>query len=191
MQESAGGVIEECRKRGLPIVVDADGLFLLQTKPGLVKGYPLAVLTPNVMEFARLCQSQSIDPKAGDPTKVCEKLAKSLGGVTIIQKGPKDYISNGERTMVCDITGGLKRSGGQGDTLTGCLVTLLAWRQAYKDRLWDHEGDLSDEDLTALSAYGAAAITRVCSRRAYEKKGRALQAFDLSVEVPAAFSELF
>lgn len=68
---------------------------------------------------------------------VCSRLAEAFGGVTIIQKGPKDYISNGKQTIVCDIKGGLKRSGGQGDTLTGCLVTFLAWKKAYQDRLWE------------------------------------------------------
>ncbi|KAL7269849.1 hypothetical protein RUND412_007463 [Rhizina undulata] len=114
----------------------------------------------------------SIDPQQGDQTDVCRRLARAFGGVTIIQKGHKDYISDGKHTVVCDITGGLKRSGGQGDTLTGTLVTFLA-----------HDNSLSDSDLNVLSAYGAAAVTKMCSRLAFEKKGRAMQASDLSVEV--------
>lgn len=89
------------------------------------------------MEFARLCQALNVDPEAGEKKEVCGKLATALGGVTIIQKGPHDYISNGKYTLTCDIPGGLKRSGGQGDTLTGSLATFLAWRRAYKDRLWE------------------------------------------------------
>jgi ATP-dependent NAD(P)H-hydrate dehydratase len=110
---------------------------MVQNNPDIVHGYTKAVLTPNVMEFARLCNTQGIDPKAGDPAGVCQKLAESFGGVTIIQKGPKDYISNGKQTIVCDIPGGLKRSGGQGDTLTGTLVTMLAWTKAYREMLWE------------------------------------------------------
>lgn len=34
---------------------DADGLFLIQNEPDLIKGYQRAVLTPNVVEFSRLC----------------------------------------------------------------------------------------------------------------------------------------
>jgi len=112
-------------------------LFLVANHPDIVHGYTRAVLTPNVVEFARLCTAKGIDPLAGDPTLVCQKLAGSFGGVTILQKGPKDYISNGKQTVVCDLTGGLKRSGGQGDTLTGALVTMLAWKVAYEEKLWE------------------------------------------------------
>ena len=33
-----------------------DGLFLVSNSPDLVRGYPLAVLTPNVNEYKRLVQ---------------------------------------------------------------------------------------------------------------------------------------
>lgn len=101
----------------------------------MVQNYAHAILTPNVAEFARLCKTMGIEPSGG--AEVCLRLAKAFGGVTIIQKGPKDYISNGKQTMVCDITGCPKRSGGQGDTLTGCLVTFLAWKKSYQDKLWE------------------------------------------------------
>ena len=136
MQDTCARVLEEARKRGMPFVLDADGLWLAQTRPELVQGYRLCILTPNVSEFRRLAESRQMDLE-GDPTTLCERLAKSFDGVTIIQKGAKDYISNGQRTLVSDIEGGLKRSGGQGDTLTGSLATFLAWRQAYTDRLWE------------------------------------------------------
>lgn len=115
-----------------------DGLFLLQSRPDIVHGYRRAVLTPNVVEFGRLCVAQGIDPGAGDATQVCARLARALGGVTVVQKGAVDYISDGERTLACDVPGGLKRSGGQGDTLTGALVTFLAWARAYRERLWEY-----------------------------------------------------
>ena len=110
---------------------------MVQNSPDIVQGYVQAVLTPNVMEFARLCQAKGVDPSAGEPERACQKLAQAFGGVTIIQKGPRDYISNGKETIVCDVPGGLKRSGGQGDTLTGCLVTFLAWKKAYEEKLWE------------------------------------------------------
>lgn len=193
MQESARGVIVEARQRGLPVVIDADALLIVQRAPETVRGYTSAVLTPNVVEFARLCKALGVDAEGEgvDKEGVCAKLAETLGGVTVVQKGQRDLISNGKQTLVCDVPGGLKRSGGQGDTLTGTLATFLAWKKAYQDRLWDHDNSLSESELLALSAFGAAAITRTCSRRAFEKKGRALQALDLSIEVPAAFQELF
>ncbi|KAF2716596.1 Ribokinase-like protein [Polychaeton citri CBS 116435] len=190
MQETCARVITEAKKRKISFVLDADGLYLAQTRPDLVHGYKECILTPNVVEFGRLAKSQNIDTSKEDPEKLCETLAKALGGVTIIQKGAKDYISNGTQTIVSDGEGGLKRSGGQGDTLTGSLATLLAYRKAYIDKLWDHDGDMNPEELLAVAAYGGSAITRECSRLAFKEKGRSLQAGDLTDHVHGAFLDL-
>src|SRR6266480_5145476 len=107
-----------------------DALLLVTNNPSLVRGYANAILTPNVMEFGRLCKALKVDQE-GDPKTACSRLAAALGGVTIIQKGPVDYISNGQKTAICDVQGGFKRSGGQGDTLTGSLGTFLGWKKAY------------------------------------------------------------
>lgn len=187
MQETCARVIAEARKQSIPFVLDADGLYLAQTRPELVEGYKECILTPNVVEFGRLAKSQNIDVDNEDPTKMCEKLSKAFGGVTIIQKGSKDYISNGLHTLISDSEGGLKRAGGQGDTLTGSLATLLAYRKAYHDRIWDHDNDLSPDETLALVAYGGSAITRECSRLAFKERGRSLQAADLTEHVHDAF----
>lgn len=190
MQETCARVLEEARKKNISFVLDADGLMLATNRPELVKGYKECILTPNVVEFGRLAKSQNIDPSKGDPSKLCEQLATALGGVTIIQKGKVDYISNGTHTLIADNEGGLKRSGGQGDTLTGSIATLLAYRQAYLERIWDHEYDMNADELLALCAYGGSTITRECSRLAFKAKGRSLQASDLTEHVHTAFLDL-
>ncbi|KAL2352140.1 Ribokinase-like protein [Cryomyces antarcticus] len=187
MLETCARVIVEAKKQNIPFVLDADGLYLAQTRPELVHGCKECILTPNVVEFGRLAKAQGVDVQAEDPAQVCSKLAKAFGGVTIIQKGNKDYISNGEHTLVSEGEGGLKRSGGQGDTLTGSLATLLAYRKAYLDRIWEHDNDMSPSELLALVAYGGSAITRECSRIAFKEKGRSLQAGDLTEHVHTAF----
>src|SRR5271169_6156297 len=85
MQETAANIIAEVRKRGMPLVVDADGLWLVQNQPEIVHGYTSAVLTPNVMEFKRLCDRMGVDPENvdGGRDKVCAELARRFGGVTI------------------------------------------------------------------------------------------------------------
>lgn len=190
MQETCARVIQEARKQGIPFVLDADGLYLAQTRPELVQDCKECILTPNVVEFGRLAKSKGIDTAQEDPEKLCEKLSQAFGGVTIIQKGGKDYISNGKTTLISDGEGGLKRSGGQGDTLTGSLATLLAYRKAYLDKIWDHENDMKADELLALVAYGGSAITRECSRLAFKEKGRALQASDLTEHVQEAFKNV-
>ncbi|EER38971.1 YjeF domain-containing protein [Histoplasma capsulatum H143] len=141
-QEIVIEIIKEARAREIPIVLDADALLLVQEHPDLIHGYAECILTPNVVEFARLAKAlradvSSVPDSDAGKSEACKRLSNALGGVTIIQKGPHDTISNGMANIVCDVRGGLKRSGGQGDTLTGSLGTLLAWRKAYHEGLWD------------------------------------------------------
>lgn len=56
MQSAARIGIKLAREKNLYIVIDADGLYLLQDDPEIIKGYTRAVLTPNVVEFERLCK---------------------------------------------------------------------------------------------------------------------------------------
>lgn len=191
-QKQVKAVIQAARRSDppVPMVLDADALWLVQTDPELIEGYKECILTPNVVEFGRLAKAVGVD-QSGDSTKVCQELAGKLGGVCIIQKGAVDYISQGRDTTISDFKGGLKRSGGQGDTLTGSLGTFLAWRQIYHEGLWDSGEDKMDRAETLLvAAFGGSAITRECSRRAYEKRQRSLQASDLTEQVHDAFLSL-
>ncbi|KAL7788236.1 Ribokinase-like protein [Trichoderma ceciliae] len=194
MQATVARVIRAARDAKMPVVLDADALQVVQNDPDVIRGYKLAILTPNVVEFKRLCDALKIDvsDQTSETGKV-ETLARELGGVTIIQKGYKDFISNGRVTLVSDLEGGKKRSGGQGDTLTGAVATFLGWRKAYLDGLWrDHEQPaLEADEMVGLAAFGGSAVTRECSRLAFLKQGRSLQASDLTDEVHAAFTGLF
>jgi ATP-dependent NAD(P)H-hydrate dehydratase len=84
---------------------------------------------------------------------MAKNLSQSLGGVTIVQKGGTDIISNGNEGLFwmvqlvcificllvvfqCDIEGGLKRMGGQGDILSGAIAAFLAWGKAYEQDVW-------------------------------------------------------
>ncbi|KIW83580.1 YjeF family domain-containing protein [Fonsecaea pedrosoi CBS 271.37] len=191
-QKQVKAVIAAAKKHNppVPMVLDADALLLVQTDPDLIRGHKECILTPNVIEFGRLAKSVGMDQNTGDPEKACQELSKILGGVCIIQKGPVDYISQGIDTTVSEFQGGLKRSGGQGDTLTGSLGTLLAWREAYHEKLWDIGEEMSREETLLLAAFGGSAITRECSRRAFVKNQRSLQASDLTEEVHASFLAL-
>ncbi|TGJ83590.1 hypothetical protein E0Z10_g5190 [Xylaria hypoxylon] len=196
MQETCARVLAAARERKMPVVLDADALAIVMKSPELVMGWREVVLTPNVVEFGRLWKgvfSDEQQKEGGEKSESAqvEALSKALGGVTIVQKGGKDLVSNGETTLVVDVKGGLKRSGGQGDTLTGSIATFLAWRKAYLDGLWDHGGHLQEAETLSLAAFGGAAITRECSRLAFEKHGRSLQASDLTEQVHVAFQNIF
>jgi ATP-dependent NAD(P)H-hydrate dehydratase len=168
MQETCARVLAAARERKMPVVLDADALAIVTKSPEIVMGWREVVLTPNVVEFGRLWdgvfpdgEQQKGDKDSKSESAQVEALSKALGGVTIVQKGGRDLISNGETTLVVDLKGGYKRSGGQGDTLTGSIATFLAWRKAYLDGLWDHGNHLQEAEMLSLAAFGGAAITRV------------------------------
>lgn len=192
MQATVAAVIRAAREKNTPLVLDADALWLIQNQPDLVRNYHECILTPNVVEFARLAKAVGLGedelPDTGEAG--CKKLAEALGGVVVVRKGAVDWISNGEQTIVDDAEGGRKRSGGQGDTLTGSIGTMLAWRHAYHEKLWDAEGDFDRRESLMLAAWGGSAITRECSRLAFAKHGRSLQASDLTEEVAVSFETL-
>jgi ATP-dependent NAD(P)H-hydrate dehydratase len=167
MQDTCARVIRAARDKGMPMVLDADALQIVQRDPDLVRGYGLAVLTPNVVEFGRLTSALGVDAEVGaaaqqhGETAKVEALARALGGVMIVQKGAKDHLSDGRTTFTVDLAGGRKRSGGQGDTLTGSIATFLGWRKAYLDGIWEHGKVLKEEELVGLAVFGGSAITRV------------------------------
>lgn len=202
MMDTVTEIIQEVKKRGMPLVIDADGLFLIQQNPDLIKGYSKAVLTPNVVEFQRLKKAVGFEDgeSLGDEESHIASLQKLAGiyGLTILEKGSSDYISNGSQTFVNSLPGGLKRVSGQGDTLSGTLATFLAWKLAFQQDMWKHEpikldtnSPVSDETLFLLAAFGASAITRRASYAAYEARGRALVTSDISDFIGQAFSDLF
>ncbi|OAA73187.1 YjeF domain containing protein [Cordyceps fumosorosea ARSEF 2679] len=194
MQDTVERVIRAAKDKKIPMVLDADALQLVQKDANLIKGYTEAVLTPNVVEFDRLWKAVGVESSESESeTHRVEALSNALGGVTIIQKGKQDHISNGKVTLTVDLEGGRKRSGGQGDTLTGSVATFLAWRRAYVDKLWDDPETprLGQEEMVGLAAFGGSAITRECSRIAFLKRGRSLQASDLTDEIHNAFIGLF
>lgn len=188
MQATTAAIISAARDKNVPLVLDADALFLIQNQPELIRGYKECVLTPNVVEFGRLAKAVGVEVD-DDGKDGCQKLAHALG-VLVVRKGREDWISDGAHTVVDDLQGGRKRSGGQGDTLTGCIGTLLAWRGLYLNHGWETEGGLGREETLLLAAWGGSAITRECSRLAFEQRGRSLQASDLTGEVGKAFLTL-
>lgn len=193
-------IIEEVKKRSMPLVIDADGLYLVQQHPEVIKGYNKVILTPNVVEFQRLKDSIGFKPKESSTHEEnLQKLCELLGGVSILEKGKSDYISNESTTLENPLPGGLKRVSGQGDTLTGTLATFLAWQKAFQTPdVWDHpksiefEGQkLTERDLYLLAAFGASAVTRYASYLAFKNHGRALLTSQISDYIGQSYRTLF
>lgn len=181
-------LIKDIHHRGIPMVVDADGLWLVQQQISLIQGWKSPViLTPNVVEFARLVRAAELNDKA-PRHELAEALARTLG-VTLLVKGQSDLITNGAVTVENDSEGSNRRVSGQGDTLSGSLATFVAWSQAYKDRLWETEP--VSTDLSILAAIAASTVTRLASKKAFAEHGRAMVTTDVTLHVGAAFRDIF
>ncbi|KAF9109480.1 hypothetical protein BGX27_007578 [Mortierella sp. AM989] len=192
MLQTARHAIKKARELDIPIVIDADGLFLIQNEPDLVQGYTKAVLTPNLVEFGRLCSVKNIDAEDHESNEpAVQKLSNSFGGVIVIQKGSIDAISDGKTLYAVANEGGLKRSGGQGDILTGLLATSLAWGAAYEKGVWSHSHPVSSQEVPLIACFGACVINRECSRVAYEKHLRSVQSSDVIQEIGKVFTTFY
>lgn len=102
---------------------------MIRQHPSLISGFPHAILTPNQMEYASLCNDLEMDANSS-PQEVSEK----LGSVTIIKKGSEDIIACGGVMFSCNEPSALRRFGGQGDMLAGALGCMVAWTR-YVNRL--------------------------------------------------------
>jgi len=176
----------------LPIVIDADGLFLLNQDPALIRGYHKCTITPNFMEFKRLYEaiftSEEYEESKGFASleAQCEavrKLANSLENITILKKGHVDIISNGHEVVHAGGEGSLKRCGGVGDLLTGILATFTFWTHQAPHATASPPG--------IMAAYAAASFTRECAHIAFLKHHRALLASDIVEQIGPAFRHTF
>ncbi|XP_034521369.1 ATP-dependent (S)-NAD(P)H-hydrate dehydratase isoform X1 [Ailuropoda melanoleuca] len=180
------GILEASKARDMPIVIDADGLWLVAQHPALIQGYRKAVLTPNHVEFSRLSEAVLRDPVDGsDHREAVRRLSQALGNVTVIQKGERDVISDGEQVLECAQEGSSRRCGGQGDLLSGALGVLVHWAL--------HAGPekTNGSSPLLLAAMGACSLVRQCSRQAFQKHGRSTTTTDMIAEVGPAFRILF
>lgn len=176
-------IIEAARDRDLPLVLDADALWLINQRPGLVIGYRRAVLTPNAIEFGRLRQAVLGDESSADaaaqPDGGLEALCEALEGAVVLQKGAVDraVAAGKDHHVVVDEAGAPRRPGGLGDLLCGTLSIVLAWS--------------AQSDGCSLEACRAASllVRRAC-RAAYQRHRRAMVAPDVLGELGPCFEEL-
>lgn len=103
-------VMRAVRERGIPMVIDADGLWLVNQDPSLVKGYRNAVLTPNKVEFQRLADRLGVE--VGDP-QALQRICQRLEGPVVVRKGAADAVAYGRQVVMSQEEGSPRRAGGQ------------------------------------------------------------------------------
>jgi hydroxyethylthiazole kinase-like uncharacterized protein yjeF len=120
--EAVCGLIEKVSKKGLPMVLDADGLKAYAENP--VKHKNPTVFTPHTREYALLAGKEATGSHI-EKGKQVQKEAKRLGSV-ILLKGNVDIISDGKYTRYNNTGNPGMTVGGTGDVLTGIVGAYLA-----------------------------------------------------------------
>ena len=114
-------VVGAATERGLPTVVDADGLTALGTDAADWVG-PSTVLTPHDGEFARL-SGRGVD---GDRVAAARSLAARTGSVVLL-KGAATVVAAPDGRVLMSTTGDQRlATAGTGDVLAGVIAGLLA-----------------------------------------------------------------
>lgn len=172
-----------CKKSQKPLVIDADGLFLITQSPELLHDYKNVILTPNAMELFRLI---------GDSDDKLQALAEKVGrSVIVLEKAFSDRIYDTEQLLKveCPLGGSNRRCGGQGDLLAGALATFYHWSLMYSAK--DDSGKENNEQSPAvLACYAASLLIKKANKLAYKTYGRSMTAQDMIKMIHMAFIDL-
>ncbi|KAH8332116.1 hypothetical protein KR074_010670 [Drosophila pseudoananassae] len=157
-----------------PVVIDADGLFVLKDNINLIYGKQNVILTPNAIEFQRLFGK--------DPHLVMEKISLLGEGVLILEKGVADklYIPHTKETYSMPIGGSGRRCGGQGDLLSGSIATFFFWTLQS-----------NQPNPAYLAACASSHFIKKLNLAAFNKLGRSMVASDMIIEIPTVFRDIF
>ncbi|KAM4558884.1 ATP-dependent (S)-NAD(P)H-hydrate dehydratase [Odontesthes bonariensis] len=185
--KTAKEIIERSKARDIPIVVDADGLWLVTQQPSVIQGYQKGILTPNFMEFTRLYEALHHEPMNGrDRQRSVLQLSGAMGNLTLVLKGEQDLISDGSKVYSCSVEGSGRRCGGQGDLLSGSMGVLAHWAHAASAA-----GRIRSVNPSVVAAFGACSLTRQCNSQAFQRHGRSTTTSDMIQEIGTAFRKLF
>jgi len=198
--ETVASIIQFCREQSdyaKPLVIDADGLFMVTKNPKVILNYPKGViLTPNAIEFSRLAKSvlnKDLEATSDPDPEHVRALAVALGSnITVVHKGESDVIATasvGVSVVKCAMGGSARRCGGQGDLLSGSLGTFYFWAGLNPTHdLPERNGSFPP---AVIASYAACRLTRECNSRAVAKAGRSTLTSDMLEEIHPAFDELF
>jgi NAD(P)H-hydrate epimerase len=111
-----------------PVVLDADALTLFEGDAralGSVLGDRKSIITPHVVEFARLT-GLAVDAVLRAPFDVGRDLAATLGSIVLLKGVPTVITSADGRCVVSARGTPALATGGSGDVLAGIAGTLIA-----------------------------------------------------------------
>ncbi|CAK1598915.1 unnamed protein product [Parnassius mnemosyne] len=182
--EIVSELIETIKRKNIPLIVDADALFLITHNLELLKDFQSPViLTPNKVEFERLCDK--VNGQSG-----LNKLGKNI---IVLKKGSMDevYCAISNAQWKSNVGGSGRRCGGQGDILSGSIAIFLHWTLSNVDKL--NLTYSMDRTIIAasLSCFAASLLVRTCNEKAFKIKGRSMLATDMIEYIHISFQELY
>ncbi len=148
-------VMESLVQTSKPLVIDADGLFLIghHAMPIKERTSP-TILTPHEGEFSRLVGGSF--KSRSDIEAAAIDFAKDKS-VTMVLKGPGTLVTDGQRVYRNSTGNPGMATGGSGDVLTGIIAALLGQRYDPLDAaalgvyLHGVAGDIAADSLGELS----------------------------------------
>lgn len=108
----------------VPVIVDADAIHALASKPEIFKGKNF-LFTPHSYEFFVLTGQDLTGKSDEERIKIVQEQAAALQ-TTILLKGRTDVISNGKEVALNSTGSPYMTVGGTGDTLAGICGSLAA-----------------------------------------------------------------
>ncbi|XP_068631078.1 ATP-dependent (S)-NAD(P)H-hydrate dehydratase [Battus philenor] len=177
-------LIKTINRKNIPLVIDADGLYLITQNLSLIKNFKSSViLTPNKIEFERL--SEKVNGQSG---------LNGLGeNIVVFKKGSTDevFCALSYAQWKSNSGGSGRRCGGQGDILSGSIATFLHWMLSNVDKL--NISSRADQTIitSSLSCFAASILVRMCNEKAFRMYGRSMLAGDMIEYIHEAFQELY
>ena len=163
-KEALMSLIEKLLKNGTKLVLDASAL-MPEILPKIKETG--CIITPHGGEYMRIFKTELKNHHNNENEQIVDVLKNANKyGITIILKGWKNIISNGELTAVIERSTPAMTVGGTGDVLAGLVAGLFSKMNSF------------DAACTAVYFNGLAAIM------AYQKVGLHMVATDLLDNLP-------
>jgi ATP-dependent NAD(P)H-hydrate dehydratase len=176
-------LIQIIKDKKIPLVIDADGLFLITENPDLIKDSSSpVVLTPNKIEFERL------NDRVNGITGLYQLGTKTV----ILRKGSEDELicSDTGSQWKSNVGGSGRRCGGQGDLLSGSIAIFLHWTLDNSNKI-NIKTECQSMAAASLACYAASTLIRQCNEKAFKCKGRSMLASDMIEYIHESFEEQY
>jgi ATP-dependent NAD(P)H-hydrate dehydratase len=209
------------RKQNIPVLIDADGLYILSCETSLVKGLKKCILTPNMMEFKRIYESEVLfsfftsiislkimmkqnfkkfkNEEEYDETKSHSTIELQCQAVKkLAQK--LEYITIVKKGYVDIISDGheliLNEAEGMPKRCGGIgdlLSGTIGTFSYWCDKMISENRELKNsiQNSNMIACYASGVFIKECSKRAFSKFRRSVLAVDIIEQIADVFFEMF